>query len=102
MEWLSNVVVTEKKDSGQIRMNIDMRHANVAIKESHLPVPTVHTLRHRLNGVTAFSKLDMRHSFHQMLLGEKLRQLTNFYTHDGIYRFKRLIMEAAPVSQELK
>jgi len=67
MDWISNVVVTQKAN-GQIRMNLDMRHANLAIKESHIPVPTVHTLRHKLNGACVFTKLDMRHSFHQMLL----------------------------------
>ena len=99
LDWISNVVIT-KKPSGQIRMNLDMRHANIAIKESHIPVPTVHSLRHKLNGAKVFTKLDMRHSFHQMPLGEKSKELTNFYTHEGIYRFKRLVMGAGPASQE--
>jgi len=30
-------------------MNLDMRHVNLAIKESHISVPTVYTLRHELN-----------------------------------------------------
>ena len=81
-------------------MNIDLRHANIAIKESHVPVPTVHMLRHKLNGASVFTKLDLRHSFHQMLLGEKSRRLTNFYTPEGIHRFKRLVMGAGPASQE--
>ena len=97
LDWISNVVIT-KKPSGQIRMNLDMRHANIAIKESHIPVPTVHSLRHKLNGAKVFTKLDMRHSFHQMPLGEKSKELTNFYTHEGIYRFKRLVMGAGPAS----
>lgn len=42
----------------------------------------------------------MRHFFHQMLLGKESRELTNFYTHDGIYRFKRLVMGAGPASKE--
>lgn len=81
-------------------MNLDMRHANIAIKESHIPVPTVHSLRHKLNGANVFAKLDLRHSFYQMPLGEKSKELTNFYTHEGIYRFKRLVMGAGPASQE--
>jgi len=68
MDWFSNVVVTQKAN-GQIRKNLDMRQANLAIKESHIPVPTVHTLRYKLNGACVFTKLDMRHSFHQVLLG---------------------------------
>ena len=49
MPWLSNVVVTEKKISGQICIKIDMRRANTATLESHIPFPTVHALQHKLN-----------------------------------------------------
>eukprot|EP00112_Aurelia_sp_Birch-Aquarium-sp1_P016784 Seg383.5 transcript_id=Seg383.5/GoldUCD/mRNA.D3Y31 product="putative protein K02A2.6" protein_id=Seg383.5/GoldUCD/D3Y31 len=66
-DWVSNVIVTEKKTSGKIRMNVDMGHADIAIQETHLPVPTVRYLRHKLNGATTFSKLDVRHAFHQMV-----------------------------------
>jgi len=46
--WISNVVITEKKDHKKIRMTVDMRHANMAIKPTHFPVPTVQELRHKL------------------------------------------------------
>ena len=100
IDWISNIVVTEKKNSGKIRMNIDLRHVNVAIKESHIPVPTVHTLRHKLNGASVFTKLDLRHSFHHLLFGDESRGVTNFYTPEGIYHFKRLVIGAGPASQE--
>ena len=98
-EWVSNVRLTRKSD-GQIRMNLDMRHANTAIQETHFSVPNVQELRHKLNGAVIFSKLDLRHAFHQMKLGNKSRRLTTFYTHQGLYRFKRLVMGASPASQE--
>ena len=99
-DWVSNVIITEKKSTGKIRMNVDMRHANIAIRETHFPVPTVRDLRHKLNGATTFSKLDLRHAFHQMVLAPESRGLTTFYTHEGLYRFKRLVMGAGPASQE--
>ena len=83
-------------------MDIDMRLTNIAIQECHIPVPTVHALPHKLNKSTVFTKLDLRYSFHKMLLGEPSRQLTNFYTHEGIYRFKRLAIGAGPASQEFQ
>jgi len=43
----------------------------------------------------------MRHSFHQMPLGEESKEMANFYTHEGIYRFKRLVMGAGSASQAL-
>ena len=62
-DWVSSVIITEKKSTGKIHMNVDMRHANIAIRETHFPVPTVRDLRHKLNGATTFSKLDLRHAF---------------------------------------
>ena len=101
MAWQSKVVVTEKKISRQICMNKSMRHANLTIQESHIPVPTVHTLQRKLYGSTIFTKLNLRNSFHQMLLlGQRSRQFTNFYTHEGICFFKRLVMDSGPANQE--
>ena len=34
-EWVSNAMITPKKESGQIRLNVDMRHVNLAIKPTH-------------------------------------------------------------------
>ena len=99
-DWVSNVIITEKKNTGQIRMTVDMRHANTAIKETHYPVPTVRDIRNKLNGAEKFSKLDLRHAFHQMVLSPESRKLTTFYIHQGLYRFKRLVMRAGPASQE--
>ena len=39
--WISNVVITEKKDKQQIRMNIDMREANKALKRTAHHVETI-------------------------------------------------------------
>jgi len=35
-----------------------------------------------------------------MELGEESRMLTTFYTHEGLFRFKRLVQGAVPASQE--
>ena len=83
-------------------MNLDMRHANLAIKEngkleikqSNISAPSVYRLGHKLNGTCVFTKLDMQHSIHQMLLGKKSWELTNFCIHDGIYCFKQLVLRA--------
>lgn len=99
-KWISNVVITEKKNKEKIRMTVDMRHANMAIKPTHFPVPTIQELQHKLNGATKFSKIDLTEAFHQMELGKESRELTTFYRHEGLYRFKRLVQGAGPASQE--
>ena len=94
-EWVSNAMITRKKESGQIPLNVDMRYVNLAIKPTHYALPTVSELRHQLNGATRFTKLDLCHAFHQIKLANKSRRLTTFYTHVGLFHFKRLVMGAS-------
>ena len=96
--WISNVVITEKKNTGKIRMSVDMRDANRAIKRTPRHVTTVQEMRHKLAGATVFSELDMSHGFHQLKLAESSRHFGTFRTHEGLHRFKVLFFGAAPAS----
>lgn len=87
--WVSPVVVAPKP-SGEIRLCVDMRRANEAIIRERLPIPTVDEVLEELNGSTVFSKLDLRHGFHQVELHTDSRDITNLVTHDGLFRYKRL------------
>ena len=95
--WASPVVVAPKP-SGEIRFCVDMRRANEAIIRERLPIPTVDEVLEELNGSTVFSKLDLRHDFHQVELHADSRDITTFVTHDGLFRYKRLSfgVNAAP------
>ena len=95
--WASPVVVAPKP-SGEIRLCVDMRRANEAIIRERLPIPTVDEVLEELNGSTVFSKLDMRHGFHQIELHQDSRDITTFITHEGLFRYKRLSfgVNAAP------
>ena len=62
--WASPVVITPKP-SGEIRLCVHMRPANEASFRERLPVATVDKVLKELNGGTVFSKLDLRHGFHQ-------------------------------------
>ena len=99
-EWVSNAMITRKKEGGHICLNVDMRHVNFAIKPTHYAVPTINELRHQLNGATRFTKLDLRHAFHQIKFVNKSHHLTTFYTHMGLFCFKRLVMGTSSASQE--
>ena len=96
--WISNVVITEKKEAGKIRMNIDMREPNKAIRRTPRHVTTVSEMRHMLAGATVFSEMDMSHGFHQLSLAEESRILGAFRTHEGLHRFKVLFFGASPAS----
>ena len=87
--WVSPLVVTPKKD-GNVRICVDMRMANQAIKRERHPVPTMDDLTHTLNGATVFSKLDLRSGYHQLTLAQESQYITTFATHKGLWRYNRL------------
>ncbi len=78
-----------KKDGG-VRICVDMRAANEAIKRVRHPIPTVEDISFDLNGPTCFSKLDLSQAYHQLELDEESRYITTFSTHIGLVRCKRL------------
>ena len=43
-----------------------------------------------MNGAKVFSKLDLRQGFYQVEIEPSRKDITNFVTCDGIYRFRRL------------
>ena len=88
-ESISPIVIMPKKDDN-IRLCIDMRAANTAIKRIRHPIPTVHDISHELNGAKFFTKLDLTQAYHQLELAPESRQITTFITHAGLFRFKRL------------
>ena len=87
--WVSPIVAVPKKD-GQVRLCVDMRLANEAIRRVGHPIPTVNDISFALNGAKFFSKLDLSQAYHQLELHEQSRYVTTFSTHVGLYRYKRL------------
>ncbi|KAK3083972.1 hypothetical protein FSP39_006106 [Pinctada imbricata] len=89
--WVSPIVVAPRaKNPNQIRICVDMRKANKAIKRERHLTPTIDDLIMDLNGAKVFSKLDLRNGFHQLELEPESRYVTTFSTHVGLWRYKRL------------
>lgn len=80
--WVSPMVVVVK-DSGDIRLCIDMRQVNKAILRETHPLPTIDDIRWKLNGATCFSRLDIKDAFHQLKLADESKPMTTFITHKG-------------------
>ena len=53
-------------------------------------MPTVDELIHKLNGAKVFSRQDLCHGYHQILLALESWYITTFCTHKGIHRYVRL------------
>ena len=101
--WVSPIVVAPKpKKPDEIRICVDMRMPNEAIKRTCHVMPTLDDILMRLNGATVFSKLDLNSGYHQLELDEDSRNMTTFSTHVGLRRYKRLnfgVTSAAEIFQ---
>ena len=99
--WVSNPVITAKKwDEQAIRVNLDLRNMEKAVRPTHFPMPTSEELRHKFKGSDRFSLIDLNHAFHQFPLDEESKNLFVFYTPWGLYRYDTLVMGVHTASSE--
>ena len=89
-DWVNSMVAVEKKNTEKLRICIDPRPLNKAIKREHYHLPTIEEITTRLNGAKYFSTLDARLGFWQIPLDEESSFLTTFNTVFGRYRFTRM------------
>lgn len=83
--WVSPVVPIVK-ESGDLRLCVDMRKANAAVlRESH-PLPLIEELLGSVKGAKKFSKLDVKDAYHQLEISEASRVITTFITKYGLFR----------------
>lgn len=88
--WVSPVVPI-LKDNGELRLCVDMRRANTAIKRENHPLPSMDNLLPKIKKTKYFTKLDIKNAFHQLELHPNSRHLTTFITAKGLFRYKRLM-----------
>ena len=88
-DWVSNLVVTTKK-SGDIRICIDPKQLNKALKRHHYQSPTLEELLPELTKARVFSTCDLKSGYHHLKLDEESSKLTTFITPHGRYRYLRL------------
>ena len=88
-DWVSSMVIVQKP-SGQIRICIDPKDLNTAIRREYYPMPTIEEVNTRLKNARLFTVLDAKNGFWQIPLGEKSSMLTCFNTPFGRYRWLRM------------
>ena len=88
-DWVSNLVIVEKPN-GKLRVCLDPRDLNQAIKRQHYQLPTAEDILYQMAGAKYFSKLDASSGYWQLKLDEQSSQLLAFHTPFGRYKFKRL------------
>jgi len=99
-EWISPIVTPIKpNDPSKIRLCVDMRAANEAILRTRYVTPTLDDIIHDLNGATVFSKLDLHMAYTQLEIHPDSRAISNFSTHIGLFRYKRLFFGISSASE---
>ncbi|CAI5671963.1 unnamed protein product [Oreochromis niloticus] len=89
-DWVSSMVATNKKGKDEIRICINPRDLNTALKRPHHPMRTVEEVAALMSNATVFSVLDAKNSFWLVSLDQKSSMLTTFSTCFGRYRFLRM------------
>ena len=101
-DWVHNLVITEKKN-GNLRICLDPKPLNKAIKRERHSIPTVEDVLYRLNGKKLFTVVDMKDSYWHVKLDEPSSYLCTFHTPWGRKRFLRMpfgISSASEVMQK--
>lgn len=88
-DWCSSLVYSTKKD-GSIRVCLDPKHLNDAIKRCPHKIPTLEEINPLFSGAKLFSKLDAKAGYWSVPIEEKCQILTTFRTPFGRYCFTRL------------
>ena len=77
--WISPIVTPPKPGNpNEIRLCVDMRGPNKAIKRERHVTPTIEDVLSDLNGSAWFSKLDLNQGYHQLQLAPESRYITTF------------------------
>ena len=75
------------KANGKLRVCLDQRDVNKAIKRDHYKIPTIEEITHQLAGSKKFTKVDGTLSYLCIVLDYASSLLTIFNTPWGRYRF---------------
>ena len=87
---MNSLVVIEKPKSKKLRVCLDPRPLNNAIRREHFQLPTLEDITTRLSGARVFTKLDANHGYWQIPLSEESQLLTTFNSAFGRYCFIRM------------
>ena len=88
-DWVSSLLVVEKPNGG-VRLCLDPRDLNKAIKREHYAIPVFEDIVPKLYGKRIWSIVDMTDAFYSIKLDEASSKLCTFNSIYGRYSFCRL------------
>ena len=87
--WV-NSLVYRKKQNGRLRICLDPKDLNMAIRRDHHVVPTLEDLLPKLHEAKLFSIVDAKCGYWNVELDKESSYLTTFNSPYGRYRFQRM------------
>ena len=92
-------MVVERKSNGKLRICIDPRPLNKALKRLHYPLPVIDDILPTLRNAKVFSVLDAKNGFWQLALDADSSKLTTMATPFGRFRWRRLPFGVSPAPE---
>ena len=97
-DWISPMLVRHKKD-GALRICMDPRKLNVALRREHFPLPEMDDVLSSIGTAKYFSCLDLNMGFWQLPLDDASSKLCTMATPFGRYSHLRLPFGIAPAPE---
>ena len=88
-DWVSSITYVQKAN-GKLRLCLDPRDLNEAIRRDHHKTPTMEEVAHEFAHSRFFTKLDAHHGYWSIVLDQDSSMLTTFNSPFGRYCFLRL------------
>ena len=92
-EWVNSVVIATKPN-GNLRLCLDPKPLNKALKRCHFPMPVIEDILSELGKAKIFTKVDC-----QIKLTEESSLLTTFAIPFGRYKWNRMPFGISPASE---
>ncbi|CAB4034384.1 Retrovirus-related Pol poly from transposon [Paramuricea clavata] len=97
-DWVSAIFVAPKPN-GNIRLCLDPRPLNKALKRCHHPIPTIDDVLPELSNAKVFTKVDCSNVYWQVELDEESSLLTTFNTPFGRFKWQRMPFGISPAGE---
>ncbi|XP_023818302.1 uncharacterized protein LOC101156138 isoform X1 [Oryzias latipes] len=97
-DWISSMVVVQKQN-GKLRVCIDPKPLNKALKRSHFPLATIEDVLPDMSKAKVFTVCNVKNGFWHVKLAEESSYLTTFSTPFGRYRWLRMPMGISPAPE---
>jgi hypothetical protein len=91
-EWISNIVLVEKKNTGKIRVCVDFHNLNKATPKDEYPMPVAEVLINRASGNNMISFLDGNTVYNQIFMAEEEVFITAFWCLGFVGLFEWVVM----------